>query len=306
MRRILRPMLALFVVPAGLTLAAPGCVARLGDPPPDTRQTTGPRASTPEEALEEVRGIDPASDGTRRQSLHDLKCEVPPSEVTRLLPVPAGEFLMGCNEAIDADCRPNEKPARMVYLDAFSIDETEVTQAQYYQCVKAGMCRAPVCWDPCNKANHPVGCVNRADAMSYCAWVGKRLPTEAEWEKAARGTDGLIYPYGNGPQSCDMGNIKGCRAKDDTMPVGSFPQGASPYGVLDMFGNSVEIVADFYDEHYYEKNPPSANPKGPATGVDYVGKGGSVFSIPQFQRASTRDDYDPGYFKWGLGFRCAR
>jgi formylglycine-generating enzyme required for sulfatase activity len=303
MRRIVRPI-AFLVVPAGLVLATPACVARLGDPQPSDEQegANGP----PPNVEEEVPRIDPGSDGTRRQSLRDLRCEVPSRDVTKLVSIPAGDFFMGCNEAIDTNCRPNEKPARVVTLDAYSIDLTEVTQGQYYQCVKAGMCRPPVCWDPCNKTDHPVGCVNRADAMSYCAWAGKRLPTEAEWEKAARGTDGLVYPYGNGELSCEMGNIKGCRPKDETMPVGSYPQGASPYGVLDMFGNNVEIVADYFDDAYYTKNPPTINPKGPATGQDYVGKGGSVFSIPQFQRASTRDDYDSGYFKWGLGFRCAK
>jgi formylglycine-generating enzyme required for sulfatase activity len=90
------------------------------------------------------------------------------------------------------------------------------------------------------------------------------------------------------------------------MPVGKFPDGASPYGVLDMVGNSVEIVHDFYDPDYYKKSPPNSNPPGPATGTDFIGKGGGAWSIPQFQRSSTRDDYDPAYFKWGLGFRCAK
>jgi formylglycine-generating enzyme required for sulfatase activity len=310
MNRLLRSTLVLVPTLVVIGASGAGCSLR-GAGPSDLvggGQTRG-QGETPyqgEPADGDPRSVTAGSDGYKRQYEVIGTCEVPEPKVTKLLPVPKGEFLMGCNTAIDQTCRPNENPSRVVYLDAFEIDETEVTQAQYYQCVKAGECRAPVCWDPCNKGNHPVGCVNRDDAADYCKWVGKRLPTEAEWEKAARGTDGLLYPWGNDAPSCTRGNIAGCKDKNDTAPVGSFPEGASPYGALDMVGNVVELVADWYDPDYYTKSPPDENPKGPATGEDYVGKGGSAWSLPQFQRTSTRDDYDPHYFKWGLGFRCAR
>lgn len=211
---------------------------------------------------------------------------------------------MGCNDAVDQECRFNERPAHTITLSAFSIDESEVTQGQYYACFAAGKCRAPTCnWQPCTRPKIPVGCVNQADARAYCAWVGKRLPTEAEWEKAARGTDKLKYPWGNEPLNCEYANVLGCVG--DLTDVGSYPKGASPYGALDMGGNVVEIVEDAYDPAYYNVIP-LVDPKGPPVNGKYVGKGGSYRSLREFQRASTRDDYDLNYFKAGLGFRCAK
>jgi formylglycine-generating enzyme required for sulfatase activity len=296
----------LFIVAPLLAVAFEGCSVRGAGPGDLIAEATGDGGYHGEIASGDPRSVKEGSDGFRRQTEMLTACEVPPPPVTKLVPIPQGPFFMGCNAAVDRNCRWNESPPRVVYLDAFEIDVTEVTQAQYYQCVKAGACRAPVCWNPCKKGEHPVGCVNRDDANAYCRWVGKRLPTEAEWEKAARGTDGLLYPWGNEPLSCERANIRGCRDPIDTVPVGQYPKGASPYGVLDMVGNGGEMVQDYYDADYYKKNPPIENPKGPATGVDYIGKGGSAWSIPQYLRPSTRDDYDPAYFKWGLGFRCAR
>ena len=212
---------------------------------------------------------------------------------------------MGCSREIDAECKADESPAHTVTLGAFAIDETEVTQAQYYECVDVGACLAPTCdWSPCaDRANHPVVCVNRDDVESYCAWRHERLPTEAEWEKAARGSDALKFPWGNDTLDCTRANIQGC--VNGTQPVGSSPLGASIYGALDMSGNVVEWVKDLYDPAYYTSSP-AADPTGPAKADSYVGRGGGFRSPAAYQRAGARDDYDADYFKSSLGFRCAQ
>lgn len=216
--------------------------------------------------------------------------------------VPAGDFPMGCNSAVDMDCADDEKPLHTVTLGAFKIDRTEVTQAQYAACVSAGACNAPSCpWD-CSKTDNPATCVLQSDAKAYCAWAGARLPTEAEWEKAARGSDGNKYPWGNTEPDCTLTNMAGCG--DAAQPVGSLSAGASPYGALDMAGNVVEMVADWYDAAYYASSP-SADPTGPASGTRYGGRGGGFKSEALWQRTSKRDWYDLTDEGAALGFRCA-
>jgi formylglycine-generating enzyme required for sulfatase activity len=220
-----------------------------------------------------------------------------------LVAVPAGEFTMGCNGQVDDECANDELPVRSVSLAAFEIDRTEVTQDQYASCVNAGACAPPTCaWD-CGAGSLPAGCVTREDAKDFCAWAGKRLPSEAEWEKAARGSDGRKFPWGNEPPDCSRVNMAGC--KNERTPAGSLPGGASPYGVLDMAGNMVEIVADYYDPGYYSVAP-NANPPGPPSGSTYVGRGGGWKSEPYWHRTSVRDWYDPSDAGKSLGFRCAR
>jgi formylglycine-generating enzyme required for sulfatase activity len=219
-----------------------------------------------------------------------------------LVEVEAGEFVMGCNEEVDEDCDSDEKPMHVVTLAAFSIDRTEVTQAEYSACLLDGACPEPTCeWD-CEKGDHPANCVDRISAQAYCAWAGKRLPTEAEWEKAARGTDGLKYPWGNDEPDCSLANFSQCGG--ESMPVGSLPDGESPYGALDMAGNVVEMVADRYDANYYESSP-EADPTGPDSGDRYSGRGGGYRSDPEWQRTSKRDWYDATDTSASLGFRCA-
>ncbi len=255
-------------------------------------------------------GIAPGSDGTRRLDTYVCTTPPPPAAPTMMVEIPAGPFLMGCNSANDNECKKDELPPHMVTLKAYSIDVTEVSQLQYYECVKAGICLPPTCdWDPCGaRADYPVVCVARADAGNYCVWKEQHLPTEAEWEKAARGPDGLKYPWGNDGIDCTRTNMAGCKAgsdgKDGTSKVGSHPAGASPYGVLDMAGNAVEWVADFYDESYYATSP-AEDPTGPTKAGSYVGRGGGWRSVPYWHRASTRDEYEPTYFKNSGGFRCA-
>ncbi len=186
--------------------------------------------------------------------------------------IPSGEFVMGD----DGSPFGPEKPAHVVYLDAFWIDETEVTNAQYRSCVEAGACGAPGLWDDAAFSDwtddrQPV-LVSWSGAQTYCQWAGGRLPTEAEWEKAARGTDGRLWPWGNSFVE-GRANLKG---EEDgyafTAPVGMFPGGASPYGLLDMAGNAAEWVADWYAADYYAAAP-ARNPTGPAGGEKKVIRG---------------------------------
>ena len=185
-----------------------------------------------------------------------------------LVYVPAGEFLMGSTDA-DLDAKADENPQHKVTMDTFWIDRTEVAKDQYQKCVDAGKCAVPVC-SGTGISDHPVVCVSWQDATNYCAWAGRRLPTEAEWEKAARGTDGRKYPWGNEAPDDKRLNYNANVGK--TSAVGSYPSGASPYGALDMAGNVWEWVADWYDQNYYTSSP-AQNPAGPDAGQFRVGAG---------------------------------
>jgi formylglycine-generating enzyme required for sulfatase activity len=225
------------------------------------------------------------------------------ADPSELIAVPAGEFAMGCNEATDEACDADEKPQHTVTMSAFSIDRTEVSQAQYRACVLDGACAPPLCDWNCEQGDFPAGCVSSTHALSYCSWAGKRLPTEAEWEKAARGAEGAKFPWGDDDPSCELVNKAGCG--DSAKPVGSIASGASPYGVLDMAGNVVEMVADWYDEAYYAASP-DTDPQGPSSGSRYVGRGGGYKSDTKWLRASKRDWYDVEDSAVSLGFRCAK
>jgi formylglycine-generating enzyme required for sulfatase activity len=197
-----------------------------------------------------------------------------------------------------------EQPVHTVYLDAFYIDKTEVTNAQYRECVEVGACGAPSgsYYDNALYAQHPVVWVNWNEANNYCRWAGKRLPTEAEWEKACRGTDGRTYPWGEGID-CGYAQYADCAGK--TLLVGSRPKGASPYGALDMAGNVWEWVADRYDLDYYSQSP-ERNPPGPDSGERRVIRGGSLEDNEYLARCANRYWYYPGHGLNDVGFRCAR
>ncbi|MBI3536650.1 MAG: SUMF1/EgtB/PvdO family nonheme iron enzyme, partial [Chloroflexi bacterium] len=182
-----------------------------------------------------------------------------------MVSIPEGEFLMGSG-LNDTQGASDEKPQHLVYLDAFMMDKFEVTNALYKKCVDARSCARPSESKSYTRSsyygnpsfdNYPVIYVSWNDADTYCKWLGKRLPTEAEWEKAARGTDGRIYPWGNSFEKNRLNSIESGR--DDTTEVGIFPTGASPYGAQDMAGNVWEWVADWYDNKYYFINPPTRN-----------------------------------------------
>jgi len=235
------------------------------------------------------------------------------SAPTGMVFIPAGDFVMGSN---DGDS--NEEPVHTVYLDAFYIDRCPVTNAEYKKFVDATRHRAPKHWKngriPNGKEDHPVVNVSWDNASIYARWAGKRLPTEAEWEKAARGTDQRKYPWGN---SLDGDLFSSSEAgRGDTTAVGSYPGGASPYGVLDMAGNVWEWVADWYGSY---SSSSQRNPTGPSYGQHRVMRGGAWRS-PGYRvvrdgpwgytlngiRAAIRGLDTPTNTNNGLGFRCAR
>jgi formylglycine-generating enzyme required for sulfatase activity len=207
--------------------------------------------------------------------------------------ISAGEFFMGSEDGFE-----DEKPLHRVYLDTFYIDVYEVTNARYGKFIEAT--KGAGFWTFFERPQEPV-MMGWQDADIYCRWAGKRLPTEAEWEKAARGTDGRMYPWGNQWDSKRANTAEGRRGK--LAPVGSYGTGKSPFGASDMAGNAWEWVADWYDEKYY-LNSPSRNPKGPGTSRWKVMRGGSWYSNEGPARTADRG---PRYLVdgWYAGFRCA-
>ena len=226
-----------------------------------------------------------------------------PAETPMVL-VAAGEFTMGSTMADD------EKPVHRVDLDAFYMDKYHVTVGQYAKYLEATDKEAPPEWDIMNQSRHqkrPVVNVNWFDAATYCKWAGKRLPTEAEWEKAARGTDGRLYPWGNEAPTRLHANFgkKQWANHMALVPVGMFEMGKSPYGIYDMAGNAWEWVNDWYDHDYYKKSP-TKNPQGPKTGKSKVVRGGNWLYIQEFLRSSFRFNAEPSGRQFGYGFRCAK
>ncbi len=255
----------------------------------------------------------------RRQTEEERKprgliIELAPGVTMEFVRVPAGEFLMGSDPKKDNLARGNEQPQHKVTLDEYLIGKYPVTNRQYQAFVQAAGRKSPQHWSgnkiPAGKDNHPVVCVSWQEASDFCAWAGKisgsrvRLPSEAEWEKAARGTDGRIYPWGD--QAPDAQRCNFYLNVDDTTPVGQYsPQGDSPYGCADMAGNVWEWAADWFDGSYYAKSPAS-NPNGPASGKWRVLRGGSWYSYVSSVRSAYRIVVDPSKSNDGVGFRCAR
>lgn len=253
----------------------------------------------------------------------DLPAEVSPTEVVppkdapqsseitdangvAMVFVPAGNFIAGSDRGYD-----DEKPVHTVYLADFYIDKFEVTNVLYRACVEAGVCRPP------NRTNsftrdsyyanpqyddHPVVFVDWEDAKAYCAWRGLHLPTEAQWEKAARGNDGRTYPWGEGIDG-SLANYND--TVGDTTAVGSYEDGRSPYGAYDMAGNAWEWVADWYSSTYYLSTP-LTDPPGPSSGEYHVLRGGSWHDNERIARTSNRGWSQIEFFyNTDFGFRCA-
>ena len=230
---------------------------------------------------------------------------------SEMVKIPAGNYMMGSNAA---DAHTDEKPLHAVWLYDFWIDKLPVTNQAYQRCVDSGICSEPE--DRSSKsrsdyyqnpvyANYPVVNVDWNQANNYCRWKGKRLPTEAEWEKAAKGDDDRIYPWGNIPP--DEYRVNFDNQIGDTVEVGKYLAGKSPYGVLDMAGNVWEWVSDWYSETYYQDIGTAviSNPKGPEAGSYRVLRGGSYGSRAWYLRVSVRSGNSETSFSNSRGFRCA-
>jgi formylglycine-generating enzyme required for sulfatase activity len=238
-----------------------------------------------------------------------------PGSTNPWITIPAGDFVMGC-AAADVSCNGDgrEGPKHTVTLPEYKIQKYEVSNAQYAACVAASACTAPSNVNSATRTpyygnatydNYPMTNVDWNMATTYCVWTGGRLPTEAEWEKAARGPspDETIHPWGNGAANCTLANYSGCTG--DTDDVSSHPTGASYYGALNMTGNVKEWVNDWYAINYYTTGgPPWIDPQGPGSGSYHVLRGGSWYGGATELRASDRDSYYGS--DYGYGFRCAK
>jgi len=254
--------------------------------------------------------------------------------------IPGGSFLMGVDKtervdtkkmtlrqqlkyAVSKEAFNDEGPAHMVILDPYYMDKYEVSNKHYAEFIKATDHPAPAYWDDHrrNKPQQPVSGVNWHDANAYCSWTNKRLPSEAEWEKAARGPEGYKYPWGNelDPTKANFG-----RKQEYTANVDAYPEGKSPYGIYNMAGNVFEWVDDWYDPNFYKNTKETVNPHGPkegvflsstgtyvdriATGKKRVIRGGSWYAPAESVTNTHRFWNDPmnNSYGVGLGFRCAR
>ncbi len=236
-----------------------------------------------------------------------------PRDGALMILIPSGEFIMGSYKGLK-----NEKPPHKVYLDAYYIYKYEVTYAMFNRFVKSTGYESYSNWSLYNKPqyqDHPVMNTTYRDVVFYCKWAGVTLPTEAQWEKAARGVDGRMYPWGNqwDPNKCNnsqmkdpslikkMANMYNGRG---TLPVGSVLYDCSPYGVMDMAGNVREWCFDWYSPTYYKVSP-YKNPVGPSKGSERVVRGGSWSLPPKWCRTSARWSGSLNSIMDNYGFRCA-
>ena len=227
---------------------------------------------------------------------------------TPVVEIPAGEFAMGLD---GVQALEDERPMHRVWVGSFSMDLHEVTTAQYAAFLAATNRLAPWQWNTVDLSQHgdrPVIGVDWSDADAYCRWKGNRLPTEAEWEKSARGTDGRLYPWGNWAPYKDLANFAlGARFSYSQvlMPVQSYEHGKSPYGLYQMAGNVWEWVQDWYSVNYYEISP-EHNPQGPEQGQFKVLRGGSWSDLPKYLLTYGRFKLPPETRNSYTGFRCAK
>ncbi|ALA60038.1 formylglycine-generating enzyme family protein [Nitrospira moscoviensis] len=247
---------------------------------------------------------DPPSEPIEPISSDSAASDTPVSE--DMVAIPAGPFIRGTDQG-----GFDERPPREIFLDAFAIDRYEVTNHQYAQFAAAtghrkagppsryaknvGKMRGP---------NQPVVYVSWDDAQEYCRWKGKRLPTEAEWEKAMRGSDGRLWPWGNTEQPNGANWARMNDGYDATAPVGTFKLDVSPYGVMDGAGNVMEWVEDWYAESYYRESP-DRNPPSPEHGVYRVLRGGGYTTSGGDVRITSRSKMVPDFRDETIGFRCA-
>jgi formylglycine-generating enzyme required for sulfatase activity len=224
---------------------------------------------------------------------------------------PAGEYMMGSQPG---NGLKDEQPPHKVYLDAFWLDRYEVTGGDFAAYLKANPNEHPTItgwWDreprP-DMVDKPVIGLTWQRCRNYCRWRGKRLPTEAEWERAAAGLEGRTYPWGEAPPTPERANFHKCcfiRKGEVLHEVGSLEPGKTPEGVYDLAGNIAEWVYDWYDKTYYSSGV-YKNPRGPDTGTYHVIRGGAWNSLPDYMRSSHRYGYDDAKGFYGIGCRCAR
>ncbi len=288
---------AWLLIPGLIGLVSTSCAnddaTRMTEPPVESEDGTG--------------GM--GGDAPSEEADSGAECEASSEE---MVCVPAGSFSMGCNQSLADGCQAFEFPFHEVYVDAFAIDRYEVTVAGYRACVEEGSCTMPAECDggAADSDEQPVRCVDWQQASDYCAWAGKRLLTEAEWERAARGDDSRFYPWGNEPPTCEQavfeeeGGGPGCD-QDKPLPVGSRPSGNSPYDVFDMAGNIEEWVMDWFNSESYAEAD-RRNPTGPEEGTSRIVRGGSYLSTAVSLRASSRWAYPPDSQLSRLGIRCGR
>jgi formylglycine-generating enzyme required for sulfatase activity len=230
--------------------------------------------------------------------------------------IPAGPFIMGSTDGL-----PNERPEHRVTLDAFFIDQYEVTLSLYRTFLESGKHESPPTWDDeaaTTAGDRPATGMKWESAAAYCQWAGKRLPTEAEWEKAARGTDGRRYPWGDMQPFVDIANYNRGMWVNEAITLvavtsglegmsvrhGLKEGGKSPFGLFHMAGNAAEWVADWYGRDYYQRTP-EKNPPGPDTGEKRVLRGGSWADLPAALRVTARFSAEADYEDRTIGFRCA-
>lgn len=262
-----------------------------------------------------VAGITTLTQASAADRAGNVPAEITGKDGAPMILIPAGPFPMGVPKG-DRDGGRDEYPRHEVALDAYYIDKYEVTHGRYAEFVKATGHRIPenpknpkrTLWnEPLSEAlaERPVINVDWNDADAYCRWAGKRLPTEAEWEKAARGTDDRRFPWGNvEPTHKHLNFNQQWQGEKTLMPVGSYEAGKSPFGAYDMAGNVWEWVGDWYDPLYYEKSPP-ANPNGPETGTHKVLRSSGWSVETPLVRIFTRVKSDPINRNDSTGFRCA-
>lgn len=249
--------------------------------------------------------------------------------ISGLVDIPASEFMMGCNETLESKCNQDNVPQHTVRVSAFTIDRFEVTVALFEACIEAGACtngnadepqyRTSEDTDSCNignpdRANHPVNCVTWYGAKALCEWRGMRLPTEAEWETAAKSGKPQIYPWGNSPAaSCDVAVMRssanGC-GFNSTFPIGSKPAGATENGLYDMAGNVAEFTNDWYLAGFYSTDEASQDdtqgPGEPDQNAFKVVRGGSYIYGDDKMRASFRSGAGMDDSAIDFGFRCVK
>jgi formylglycine-generating enzyme required for sulfatase activity len=234
------------------------------------------------------------------------RAEMKAHDLTPMVLVPAGGFLMG-SENGDQEIRP----IHVVHIDDYYIDKFEVTVGQYERFLGATARKPPRHWEQIDLNHHrdrPVVGVDWEDAQAYCAWTGKRLPSEAEWEKAAKGSDGRIYPWGNESLTTKKAKFGQCcewKGYELLNDVSSNEEGKSPYGVYNLAGNVREWTLDWYDGEYYSKSP-SSNPRGPEAGGERVIRGGSWANSNKYLQTTNRDREQPSLRSSTIGFRCVR